>query len=299
MGNGLSNFVSAGIHLHWKVGHLLPDDFPTGVDMWFEPDAEFGHLLVIKNAASYVSYAGFDSVDYFSQTLCTFGAGTHESTTWFGENDTLRVNEMQNDPKSTWVLFYIPHNGEDGEPLSGFSPSLTGTQLMREFKSNPKRNNINREYKKSVLANKAAIVAITNTPTKTALAGYSNESAAARSLKVNQPSVSRALKATYLKGEKKGQQKAEEDIGKITKKCLQRVRRAMPGENVKVGRTERGRTDPVYKILFDENGKKYKDSDESSDDEDSKLAAKRRCRRRKSSEDEEKDSKPAAKRARR
>ena len=211
----------------------------------------------------------------FEQHLHDYGAVTNEMTTWFWENDTSQVGAMMQDPTSKLVLAYpFPLKDESDNDMARFSPSLDKKAILREFKSYPKRGYINENYKESVLADNAKVVLTTDSPSKTVLCGFTNNNDVARSLDVSEKAIRLALKDVNRKGEKK----KEDEIGMITKSSNYRVRFGVPGE--KLGRTERGRTDPIWKVERDGKGKRWKDDEESSggDDNDSKPASRARKR---------------------
>ena len=102
------------------------------------------------------------------------------------------------------------------------------------------------------------------------ICGFNSNREVARSLSVSEGSARSAL----MDVKRNGKKKTEDEIGVIKKSCIYRVCLGVPGE--KLGRTERGRTDPIWKVERDGKGKRWKDDEESSggdDEEDSKPAA--------------------------
>ena len=231
----------------------------------------------LQNVVGYTTYVGqkgsgtHSAVSMFEQNLHDYGAVTDEMTSWFWETDPHKASAMMLDPTSKLVLAYpFPLKDESDNDMARFSPSLDKKAILREFKSYPKREHINKKYKESVLANNAKLVLTTSTPSKTVLCGFTNNREVARSLDVSEGSIRLALKDVNKNEEKK----KEDEIGMITKSSNYRVRFGVPGE--KLGRTERGRTDPIWKVERDGKGKRWKDDEESSggdDSEDSKPAA--------------------------
>ena len=298
----MTNLLVAAIYLHFDLRNELPEKFPTDVDVGFlpNPNNQSDFLVVIQNVVGYTTYVGqkgcgaHSAVSMFEQHLHDYGAVTDEMTSWFWETDRHKASAMMLDPTSKLVLAYpFPLKDESDNDMARFSPSLDKKAILREFKSYPKREHINKNYKESVLADNAKVVLTTNTPSKTVVCGFTNNSEVARSLDVSEKAIRLALKDVNRKGEKK----KEDEIGMITKSSNYRVRFGVPGE--KLGRTERGRTDPIWKVERDGKGKRWKDDEESSggdDSEDSKPAAteSRRASRARKRSGEKENSDPVS-----
>ena len=113
-GNLMTQLLTSAVWLDCGLRNELPEDFPADVEVGFlpNPNDQSDWLVEILNPHGYTNYVGQEgtgahsAVANFEKHLHKFGVVTHNTTTWFGENNNIKVNAMMLDPTSKLVLAY-------------------------------------------------------------------------------------------------------------------------------------------------------------------------------------------------